>query len=61
MHLKEKTITMFVLNWWRSNMIRKARDIGKVFDLNDQKFKVIKGDCEKCYFINDSFFCNIVK
>ena len=31
-------------------MIRKARDIGEVFDLNDQKFKVIKGDCGKCHF-----------
>lgn len=33
-------------------MIRKARDIGEVFELNDQKFKVIKGDCDKCHFLN---------
>ena len=33
-------------------MIRKARYTGEVFDLNGQKFKVIKGDCDKCYFLN---------
>lgn len=33
-------------------MVRKARDIGEVFDLNGQKFKVIKGDCDKCHFLN---------
>lgn len=33
-------------------MIRKARDIGEVFDLNGQKFKVIKGGCDKCHFLN---------
>ena len=35
-------------------MIRKAREIGEVFDLNGQKFKVIKGegDCDKRYFLN---------
>ena len=36
----------------RSNMIRKARNIGEVFDLNGQKFKVIKGNCDKCHFLN---------
>ena len=35
-----------------NSMIRKARDIGEVFDFNDQKFKVIKGDCDKCHFLN---------
>ena len=36
-------------------MIRKARYTGEVFNLNGQKFKVIEGDCEDCYFLTKSY------
>ena len=39
------------------------RKIGDVIEYNEQKFQIMKGDCEKCYFINDSFLqcCEVIE
>lgn len=39
------------------------RKIGDVIEYDGQKFQIMKGDCEKCYFVNDSFLqcCEVVE
>ena len=39
------------------------RKIGDVIEYDGQKFQIMKGDCEKCYFINDSFLqcCEVIE
>ena len=39
------------------------RKIGDIIEYDGQKFQIMKGDCEKCYFINDSFLqcCEVIE